>query len=93
MPMPSPTRTNRSQLIEVAARRLNMSQDRTADVLDVILATINDLTALGPLSIRGFGRFEQRDHASRSVRNPRTGEMVTVAARKRLAFRAAPRRS
>lgn len=87
-----PTRTNRSQLIQIAARRANLSHEHTADALDAIIATINDLTAMGPLSIRNFGRFEQRAQVERTMRHPRTGEMVTVPPRQRLAFRASARR-
>ncbi|MCY4592602.1 MAG: HU family DNA-binding protein [Alphaproteobacteria bacterium] len=38
--------------------------------------------------VHGFGRFRALDTRARKARNPRTGEMVDVPARRRIAFKA-----
>jgi nucleoid DNA-binding protein len=40
------------------------------------------------VTIRGFGTFREQVRNQRTGRNPRTGEPVTIAARKRLVFKA-----
>ena len=39
------------------------------------------------LEIRGFGTFRVRNHKARKARNPKTGEEVTVPARKKAVFK------
>lgn len=42
----------------------------------------------GTVDIAGFGKFEGSMRGSRTARNPRTGEMVTVAAKRVPKFKA-----
>jgi nucleoid DNA-binding protein len=57
-------------------------------------ATIEDLkTALsegGKVIIKGFGTFYYADKPARVGKNPRTGEPVSVPAKRVLKFKAAP---
>ena len=39
------------------------------------------------IDIRGFGTFKVKDQAARQARNPRTGEAVSVPAKKVAAFK------
>ena len=42
----------------------------------------------GRIELRGFGAFSTRQRAPRIARNPKTGDKVTLAARKSIYFRA-----
>ena len=54
-----------------------------------MFATIGDAIAKDePVSISGFGRFNNRDRQPRQVRNPRTGETIAIPASRAPAYRA-----
>lgn len=83
------TTHNRTQLVQAVARRANVALYVADHVVDAMIEKIDELTDMGPLTIRGFGRFEKRTAPERLARNPRTGETMQVPARTRLAFKAA----
>lgn len=57
-------------------------------VVGVILDAVTDqLAGGGRVELRGFGTFSVKRRASRSGRNPRTGELVEVPAKAAPAFR------
>lgn len=49
---------------------------------------IAELKAKGETVLSGFGQFKIRKRASRTGRNPRTGEPVKIPERKGIAFKA-----
>ena len=51
-------------------------------------ALFGELVASGALNLSGVGRFSVRQSASRSTRHPATGELVHVAARPAVKFKA-----
>jgi integration host factor subunit alpha len=57
-------------------------------VLEEITTT---LLAGENVSLRAFGKFELREKSSRPGRNPRTGELAPVSARKTIRFYASQR--
>jgi DNA-binding protein HU-beta len=70
---------NKSDLIAKITERL--SGDRTTAVAAVngVLEEIEGSIARGErVSLTGFGTFERRERASRTGRNPRTGEAIQV---------------
>ena len=78
---------NKSQLIKAVAEKSELSQKQVAETWNLIEATILDtLNAGEKVQLSGFGTFEVRARAERKGRNPKTGEVVTVAACKYLAF-------
>ncbi len=78
---------NKTQLVDALAERLG--DRRTAAIaVDGLLDTIVAAVGAGEsVSITGFGVFEPRARAARVARNPRTGEVVDVAATTVPAFR------
>ncbi len=59
-------------------------------IYDMVWETIQRaLEVDGKYTVSGFGTFEVRDRKARKARNPRTGEIVDVAASRKLAFRPA----
>lgn len=65
----------------VTAAGLNKGQAQA--VVDTLFKTITDELARGErVQIAGFGTFRVSEHGARTVRNPRTGGTVEVAAHK-----------
>ena len=61
------------------------AEDATKAVFDALAEA---LVAGESISIFGFGNFSVRERSARTMRDPRTGEKVEVAATKRAAFKA-----
>lgn len=56
--------------------------------VETVVAAIATVAAQGePVTIRGFGTFKEKHRNQRTGRNPRTGEPITIAARKQLTFK------
>lgn len=51
-------------------------------------AIAGEMAKGGTVDIAGFGKFEGSQRAARTARNPRTGETVTVAAKRVPKFKA-----
>ncbi|UCE19109.1 MAG: integration host factor subunit beta [Gemmatimonadota bacterium] len=70
---------------EVTGLRKNMS----AKVVDALFASMRDTLIEGNrIEIRGFGVFEVKDTKPKpAARNPRTGEIIYVPARRKTHFK------
>ena len=78
---------NKSQLIKSVADKSELSQKQVTEAIALIEETlVESLKAGEKVQLSGFGTFEVRERAERKGRNPKTGEVVTVAACKYLAF-------
>ncbi len=78
---------NKSQLIKSVAEKSELSQKQVTEALALIEDTLVECLKTGEkVQLSGFGTFEVRERAERKGRNPKTGEVVTVAACKYLAF-------
>lgn len=78
------------ELIAQISEKAGLSKKDAAAALAAILSTITEtLTAGDKLAIPSLGTFEVRERAARTGKNPRTGEAVTIAAKKLPAFKAA----
>jgi len=85
---------NKSEMARKLATKASLTQARSADVLEAIFdpahgVIADELDAGGKVAIGGFGTFESRERAARAGRNPRTGESITIAAKRYPAFKAA----
>ena len=70
---------NKTELIAAAAKECGMTQQDVYRALGGILTTIEKTVANGEkVQMVGFGTFEGRFRAGRSVRNPKTGEVVPL---------------
>lgn len=78
---------NKLELVKavVAGSGLSMT-DASRAVGAMIEAITRSMQAGEPVVIPGFGSFTVRERAARNGRNPRTGETITIAARKRVHF-------
>ena len=73
----------RAELIELVAERHDVSKAEAgrivATILDAVIASVKKGETV---AIAGFGSFKLTSRASRTGRNPRTGEAVKIAAAK-----------
>jgi integration host factor beta subunit len=75
---------NRSDLIQ---RLAEINPELPLATLDVAVKAMLDqmtetLVSGGRIEIRGFGSFSSRAHEARQVRNPKTGEKLSMSARR-----------
>jgi integration host factor subunit beta len=79
---------NKSDLIEKLAKRSEISVQQSEQVVELICRKMRDaLIGSGRVEIRGFLSFHVKEYGSRRGRNPRTGEPLAVAAKKRPVFK------
>ncbi|OBS31348.1 DNA-binding protein HU-beta [Tepidimonas fonticaldi] len=79
---------NKAQLIDHIAERAELTKQEAARALDAFLATVSDTLARGgDVTLVGFGTFQVDERAARKGRNPKTGEVVDIAAAKMPKFR------
>ena len=77
------------ELIEVIAKKANLTNKASRDAVQAIINSIRDALKRGEkVVITGFGTFSVRQRVQRVGRNPKTGEKITIAARKAPAFTA-----
>ncbi len=81
----------KSELIEAvhAAGHTN-SKKEASSLVQATMDALCDGIREGRFSYSGFGTWNVRQRAARQGRNPRTGEAITIAASKTVAFKAAP---
>lgn len=83
---------NKKQLAEAVALQLGVSLDDGFDAVDAVLNTIAQTVASGhSVTVTNFGSWNPKHRPARTARNPQTGELVTVPATTRLAFRISDR--
>lgn len=80
---------NKGDLIDAVAADTGLSKaDATRAVESVIASVTKALQAGQQVSLVGFGTFAVKKRAAREGRNPRTGEMIQIAASKVPGFKA-----
>jgi len=78
----------KAQFIDALSRSLGGTKQESERALDAVLDTLGAALQRGEkLDWRGFGVFKVRESKARQARNPRTGEMVAVPAKKVAVFK------
>lgn len=73
----------KADLIEAVAKATQLSKKDAEEVVNTFLESIIDSLNRGHgVELRGFGSFRLRDRGPRIGRNPRTGENVSVPAKR-----------
>jgi integration host factor subunit beta len=81
--------TKRGIIEELLARRQNFSHREAETVVNAIFDAMANVLAQGQrIEIRGFGSFAVKQRRARQGRNPKTGELVSVEAKRIPFFRA-----
>ena len=78
----------RSVLISLIAKQLKLSRKDATAAVDVIFDSIaHSLEAGRRVEFRGFGSFGLKQRRERAGRNPKTGEAVSVEAKRVMFFK------
>ncbi|MDW8336282.1 MAG: integration host factor subunit alpha [Tepidimonas sp.] len=95
---PRPTVTDvqstltKAELAEALHERIGFNKRESKELVDAFFALIAERLVAGEeVRIAGFGQFGVRRKAPRPGRNPRTGELVPIAARRVVTFHASPK--
>lgn len=74
-------------LINIVAKKSNLTNKASRDAVQTVINSIRDSLKKGEkVVITGFGTFSVRSRAQRTGRNPKTGEKITITARKAPGF-------
>ncbi len=79
----------KQELVAAIAQEAEISKKDAERALSAAINSISKALADGDkIQLVGFGTFEVRERAARTGKNPRTGEMIKIAASKVPAFKA-----
>ncbi len=78
---------NKADLIEVVAKKTNLTKKDASNAVDACLDAIKKGTKKGGVSIAGFGSFNVSARKARMGRNPQTGEEIRIKASKTVRFK------
>lgn len=77
----------KKELIELVAKRANLTNKASKDAVRVFLNGIRDSLKRGEkVVLSGFGTFSMRSRKAKKGRNPKTGATIMIAARKAPGF-------
>ena len=79
----------KAELAELLFAQVGLNKREAKEMVEAFFEEIrNGLEAGDTIKLSGFGNFSVRDKASRPGRNPKTGEMVPISARRVVSFHA-----
>lgn len=80
---------NKTEFIAAVAAQAELSKKDAEKAVNAVLSVTTDaLTKGDKVQLVGFGTFEVRERGARDGKNPRTGEVIKIAASKVPAFKA-----
>jgi DNA-binding protein HU-beta len=78
---------NTTEIAERIAETHGLPKSQAKAVVESVLGEITDAVRKGEeVVFSGFGKFKVRDMPEREGRNPATGEVIRIAAMKKLVF-------
>ncbi len=86
----SPDRTlTKAELAELLFEQVGLNKREAKDIVDAFFEEIRESLAQGSeVKLSGFGNFQVRDKSPRPGRNPKTGEVILIDARRVVTFHA-----
>jgi integration host factor subunit beta len=79
----------KAELVERVAEKINLTKKQTEAIVNILLNSITEALGKGDkVELRGFGSFRIRERNPREGRNPKTGETVSIPAKKVPFFKA-----
>jgi len=73
----------KAEIIELLSEKHKIAKAKAETVVNTVFDSIIDsLVEGGRTEIRGFGTFENRAYKAKKGRNPKTGEIIDVKAKK-----------
>jgi len=84
------TRMNKNQLVARVQRHMGMgcTRDTARATVNAVLTSIAKVSRAQKLQLRGFGTFYHKQKPARLGHHPLSGELLHIAARSELHFRA-----
>jgi len=80
---------NKADLISSVAEQSGLSKVDSEKAINSFIGTIsNELSSGNKITLVGFGTFETADRAARPGKNPKTGEVIQIAAKRVAKFKA-----
>jgi len=74
---------NKGELIVQIAGKLGITKKDVANVVDAFIETVTDTLSKGErIILVGFGTFQVRERKARKGRNPQTGKVIQIPAKK-----------
>jgi DNA-binding protein HU-beta len=78
---------NSAELADKIASDSGLSKVDAKKLIDGVFVAIGDAASSGEeISLPGFGKFKVKDSPARQGRNPSTGDVIEIAASRKLAF-------
>lgn len=78
----------KADLVEAIHGKVGFSKKESSDIVEIVFDTIKETLERGEkIKISGFGNFEVRDKRARVGRNPQTGDVIEISARRVLTFK------
>ncbi|WP_293192368.1 integration host factor subunit alpha [Ottowia sp.] len=79
----------KAQLADMLFEQIGLNKRESKDMIDAFFDLMGERLIAGEeVKLSGFGNFQMRIKAPRPGRNPRTGEMIPIAARRVVTFHA-----
>ena len=79
----------KAELVARVAAKMPLTKKQTEVIVDLFLNSITDALSRGDkVELRGFGSFRIRQRRARQGRNPKTGDLVPIAAKRVPFFKA-----
>jgi len=79
---------NKSELVEILSQELDISVQEASSTMNIILDSMTEALSKGEnIELRGFGSFTIKNYDPYIGRNPKTGEKITVKAKKAPVFK------
>lgn len=78
----------KSEIVRTVAYETGLTQVKAGEAVDAIISEIKAALSQGePVILRRFGTFEARAKRAREGRNPKTGELAEIVARRVVRFK------
>jgi len=80
---------NKADLVNSISEQTGLTKTKSNQVLDVMTSIISETLANGEkVTLVGFGTFTTTERQARKGRNPKTGEVIDIPAKKVARFKA-----
>jgi len=78
----------KADIIEKVYQKIGFSKKEASELVEMVFDQLKDVLCKGEkVKISGFGNFIPRGKKERIGRNPKTGDQITISARRVLTFR------
>lgn len=79
----------KAELAEMLFEQVGLNKRESKDIVETFFVRIRDALEQGHhVKLSGFGNFQIRDKPARPGRNPKTGEVIPISARRVVTFHA-----